>query len=487
MSNYDLIVRNVRIVDGSGAASSIGDVASHEGRIVVVGTVAAAHAESEIDGTGLTLAPGFIDAHTHDDLSVIKTPGMLPKLSQGVTTVVVGNCGISASPVQLRGDLPDPMNLLGPAEDFCYSTFAEYVQAVNDAVPAVNVAALIGHTALRNNHMDRLDRVARADEIAAMRVQLEEALANGALGLSTGLAYLSAMSASIDEVVALAKPLAAADGIYTTHMRSETEAIRDAMDEAFAVGKAHAIPVIVSHLKCAGVANWGRSEEVLGALEHARREQPVGCDAYPYAAGSSTLDLRQIDPRVRVTITWCTPHPEMAGKTIEQIAHLWQVDQVEAGRRLQPAGAIYHSISESDMRRILAHPATMIGSDGLPNDPRPHPRLWGTFPRVLGRYARDEKLLTLEEAVHKMTGMPARRFQLHDRGLVREGYPADLVLLDADTICDKATFEDSTHAACGIAGVWVNGVQSYCGTGTTGQRAGRFLPRGERRAYDAPF
>jgi N-acyl-D-aspartate/D-glutamate deacylase len=486
MSSYDLLIRNVRIVDGSGDASVVGDVAVQDGRIVAVGHVDGI-ATSVIDGTGLTLAPGFIDVHTHDDLSVIKTPAMLPKLSQGVTTVIVGNCGISASPVQLRGDLPDPMNLLGAAEDFRYGTFADYVQAVNDATPSVNVAALIGHTALRNNHMDRLDRSATAAEIAAMQTQLADALAHGALGLSTGLAYLSAFSASTEEVVALAEPLSAAGGIYTTHMRSETEAIRDAMAEAFNVGKAHGVPVIVSHLKCAGVANWGRSEEVLGALDAARTDQSVGCDCYPYAAGSSTLDLRQIDPRVKVTITWCEPHPEMAGKSVAEIAELWGVEQVEAGRRLQPAGAIYHSISEQDMRRILAHPATMIGSDGLPNDPMPHPRLWGTFPRVLGHYAREEKLFTLEQAVHKMTGMSARRFQLHDRGLIREGYAADLVLFDADTICDEATFTDSCVPSRGIAGVWVNGVQSYVDTGATGQRAGRFLPRGERLAYAASF
>jgi N-acyl-D-aspartate/D-glutamate deacylase len=486
MPDYDLLIRNVSIIDGSGGVAYTGNVAVRAGRIVATGQVEG-NARSEVDGTGLTLAPGFIDVHTHDDLSVIDTPAMLPKLSQGVTTVVVGNCGISASPVQLHGSLPDPMNLLGAREDFRYETFADYVQAVNDAVPSVNVAALIGHTALRNNHMDRLDRTATAGELAAMRAQLADALAHGALGLSTGLAYLSAMSASTEEVVALAEPLGVAGGIYTTHMRSETEAIRDAMAEAFAVGKANGVPVIVSHLKCAGVANWGRSEEVLGALEQARADQPVGCDCYPYAAGSSTLDLRQIDPRVKVTITWCEPHPEMAGKTVAEIAELWQVDQVEAGRRLQPAGAIYHSISEWDMRRILAHPATMIGSDGLPNDPRPHPRLWGTFPRVLGRYAREEKLFTMEEAVHKMTGMPARRFQLHDRGLIREGYAADLVLFDAGTIRDEATFEDSAIPAKGIAGVWVNGVQSYGDTGATGQRAGRFLPRGERLAYAGSF
>ena len=486
MPVYDLLIRNASIVDGSGAAAFHADVAVHGGRIAAVGHFDGI-GQREVDGTALTLAPGFIDVHTHDDLSVIHTPAMLPKLSQGVTTVIVGNCGISASPVHLHGDLPDPMNLLGAADDFRYSTFAEYVQAVNEATPSVNVAALVGHTALRNNHMDRLDRTATPGEIEAMRGQLADALAHGALGLSTGLAYLSAMSASTEEVVALAHPLASAGGIYTTHMRSETERIREALAEAFTVGRANGVPVIVSHLKCAGVANWGRSEEVLQALDQARAQQPVGCDCYPYAAGSSTLDLRQIDPRVKITITWCEPHPEMAGSTVAEIATLWGVDQVEAGRRLQPAGAIYHSISEDDMRRILAHPVTMIGSDGLPNDPRPHPRLWGTFPRVLGRYARELNLFTLEQAVHKMTGMPARRFQLHDRGLIRAGHAADLVLFDAATILDEATFEHSTVPARGIAGVWVNGVQSYGDTGATGQRAGRFLPRGDRLAHEASF
>ncbi len=484
LATFDVVFRNVTVVDGSGGPASVGDVAVLDSRIASVGQVAES-AKAEIDGEGLVLAPGFIDVHTHDDLAVLKTPGMLPKLSQGVTTVITGNCGISAAPVTVRGSLVDPMNLLGVADEFRYATFAEYVAAVNKAMPAVNVAALVGHTALRSNHMDRLDRTASAAEIAAMRAQLQEALDSGALGLSTGLAYLSAISATTDEVIALAEPLAGAGGIYTTHMRSETEAIRDAMDESFAIGRAWGVPVIVSHLKCAGVANWGRSEEVLAALDDAREQQAVGCDCYPYAAGSSTLDLRQIDPRVKVMITWCRPHPEMAGKTVAEIAEAWGVDQVEAGRRLQPAGAIYHSISEADMRRVLAHPATMIGSDGLPCDPLPHPRLWGTFPRVLGRYCRDEGLFSLEEAVHKMTGLPARRFQLDGRGLIREGYAADMVLFDPQTIRDCATFTESVRPSQGIHGVWVNGVRSYDAEGATGQRAGRFLPRGAQAVFTA--
>jgi N-acyl-D-amino-acid deacylase len=405
---------------------------------------------------------------------------MLPKLSQGVTTVIVGNCGISAAPVTLRNDLPDPMNLLGVASDFRFPSFASYVSAIGIAHPAVNVAALVGHTALRNNHMDRLDRTATGEEIGRMRTQLSEALENGALGLSSGLAYLSANAATTEEVTALAQPLAAAGAVYTTHMRSETETILDSMQEAFEIGRQSNVPVIVSHLKCAGIANWGRSGEVLNALDVARGGQQIGCDCYPYAAGSSTLDLRQVDERVKITITWSTPHPEVAGRPLKEIAETWNVTQLEAARRLRPAGAIYHSISEADMRRILVHPATMIGSDGLPNDRHPHPRLWGTFPRVLGRYSREERLLTLPNAVHKMTAMPAQRFGLEGRGLLREGNYADLVLFNAEKIADTATFSQPVSPAEGIAAVWVNGVLSYTVEGATGKRGGQFIPRGNK-------
>jgi N-acyl-D-amino-acid deacylase len=327
--------------------------------------------------------------------------------------------------------------------------------------------------------MDRLDRTATEAEIEAMRAQFQEALDGGALGLSSGLAYLSANSASTEEVLALAELLGSAGAVYTTHMRTETEAILDAMEEAFKIGQQSHVPVIISHLKCAGIANWGRSGEVLQALETARDSQNAGCDCYPYAAGSSTLDLRQVDERVKITITWSTPHPQMAGQSLAQIAASWNVSQLEAARRLQPAGAIYHSISEEDMRRILRHPATMIGSDGLPNDPMPHPRLWGCFPRVLGRYSREQRLFSLPEAIHKMTGMPAQRFGLAGRGLLREGYCADLVLFNAETIIDTATFTDPISPAQGIESVWVNGVLSYTSQGVTGNRAGQFLPRGK--------
>jgi N-acyl-D-aspartate/D-glutamate deacylase len=479
MTSCETLLRNATVIDGSGSGRFLADVAIDQGRIAAVGVRLQMRGESEIDAEGLTVAPGFIDVHTHDDTVVIEEPAMLPKISQGVTTVIVGNCGISASPVRLRGSLPEPMNLLGGAGSFRYAKFSDFVDAVQAVQPAVNVGALVGHTALRNNWLDRLDRAATEGECAAMRAQLIEALENGALGLSSGLAYLSAHAASREEVLALAEPLAAAGGLYATHLRTEADGILDALEEAFEVGRLGKVPVVVSHLKCAGVDNWGRSESVLATLDRARKNQKVGCDCYPYAASSTTLDLRQVDERVKIRITWSEAHPELAGKWLSDIATTWGVTQIDAAHRLRPAGAIYHSMDESDVRRILSDKATMIGSDGLPRDPRPHPRLWGSFPRVLGHYCRDEKLFSLEEAVHKMSGLPAARFGLAGRGEICAGNWADLVLFDAEKIRDAASFDNPTQKAEGIAGVWVNGVLSYTVQGATDRRAGRFLKRGQ--------
>ena len=475
--NCDTLIRNAHVLDGLGSGPEIADVAIAGGRILSIDARLRCDAVHVIEAEGLSLAPGFVDVHTHDDTSVIDTPEVLPKISQGITTVIVGNCGISASPVRLKGNPPDPMNLLGSGERFRYPSFHDYLAALDRAQPSVNVAALIGHTSLRNNHLDRLDRAANEPEIEAMRNELEDALGAGALGLSTGLAYSSANAASTEEVLSLARALIGTSAVYATHMRTETDAILDAMDEAFRIGRYSQSRVIISHLKCAGIANWGRSPEVLRALEQARTMQCVGCDCYPYAAGSSTLDLKQVDPRVKIEITWSSTYPDAAGCTLAEIASEWNLSHLDAAKRLQPAGAIYHSIDEQDMRRILTHPATMIGSDGLPWDKHPHPRLWGTYPRVLGRYCREQKLFSLPEAIRKMTSMPAQRFGLARRGRIAEGYWADLVLFDANTILDTATFADPIRPAQGIHSVWVNGTLSYTAQGLTGTRAGRFLPR----------
>nr|BFD39522.1 D-aminoacylase [Pseudomonas sp. FFPRI_1] len=474
---YDTLIRNALIIDGSDRPGYLADLAIDDGRIQRIGDLSDATAREQIDGRGRVLAPGFIDVHTHDDTVVIRQPQMLPKLSQGVTTVIVGNCGISASPVTLKGDPPDPMNLLGERSMFAYPRFRDYRAAVEAARPAVNVAALVGHTALRSNHLADLYRTARTEEIAAMREQLRESLEDGALGLSTGLAYASAFSAETDEVLQLAQELTAFGAVYTTHLRSEFEPVLEAMDEAFLIGRSARAPVIVSHLKCAGAGNWGRSPQLLAALEQAAQDHPVGCDCYPYAASSSTLDLKQVTDAYRITVTWSTPHPEQGGRDLSEIAADWGVSLLAAAERLQPAGAVYYGMDENDVRRILAHPLSMIGSDGLPEDPFPHPRLWGAFPRVLGHFSRDLGLFPLHTAVHKMTGLSAARFGLQQRGEIREGHWADLVLFDPARVRDVADFKAPQQAAEGIDGVWVNGVCSYAAGQANGQRRGRFLAR----------
>jgi amidohydrolase/N-acyl-D-amino-acid deacylase len=487
--SYDLLVRGALLVDGSGGRPATGDLAVSGARIATItaaGSLDPEDATQVVEAAGLALAPGFIDVHTHDDTVVVRAPDMAPKISQGVTTVVVGNCGISAAPVVLRGDPPDPMNLLGRADAFRYPSFAAYVDAVDAARPTVNVAALVGHTALRSNHLDRLDRAATTGEIDAMRAQLAEALAGGALGLSTGLAYGNAAAAPTGEVVALAEPLADAGGIYCTHLRSEGAGIREALDEAFEIGRRAGVPVLVSHLKCAGVANYGRSTEVLGAIERAAGGQSIGWDCYPYTASSSTLDLGQVTDEIEIVITWSDPHPEASGLRLADLAATWEIDLLDAARRLQPAGAVYHCMADEDVERILRHPGTAIGSDGLPEDPLPHPRLWGAFPRVLGRYVRERGLLSLADAVRKMTGLSADRFGLGGRGYLREGFAADLVLFDPAAIRDTATFTSPQQPAEGIAGVWVAGVMTWQEGVATGERAGRFLRRGASSVEGGP-
>ena len=474
---FDYLFRNVTVIDGSGGPQYRGDVAVKGDRIVEIAPAILGSAQHDIDGTGRVLAPGFIDVHTHDDINVIRMPEYLPKISQGVTTVIVGNCGISAAAARMKGEVPDPMNLLGEAGHFIYPTVDAYAEAVKEARPAVNVGTLIGHTALRNNHMDSLFRAANDVEIQAMREQLRLALQQGALGLSTGLAYASAFQSTTEEVMALAQELAAGNGIYTTHLRSEFEPILEALDEAFRVGRHAKVPVVVSLHKCAGAQNWGRTVETLALFDKVRAQQDVACDCYPYSASSSTLDMKQITADFDIVITWSTPHPEMAGQTLKQIAESWSISLEEAGKRLMPAGAIYYNMDEKDVQRVLRYPLTMVGSDGLPNDPMPHPRLWGAFPRVLGHYSRDEQLFPLTEAVHKMTGMSAARFQLADRGLVKCGYFADLVLFDPQTVRDVASFSDPQQPAAGIEAVMVNGVMSYDQSQTIIGRAGRFLRR----------
>ena len=476
----DLVIRNALVFDGTGAPRRLADVAVSHDRIIAVGDCSATTGAVEIDAAGKAVAPGFIDAHTHDDRAVLCGPECLHcKLSQGVTTVIVGNCGISLSPLTREKRPPAPLDLIGDdATHWRYDSFAEYAEDFRRQGSAVNAIALIGHTTLRVREMGdgELGRSATEAEAARMKERLAEALRQGAWGLSTGLWYPPANAATTDEVIAIAEALTEAGGIYATHMRDEGDGILEAIDEACTIGRAARVPVVISHFKCIYPHNWGRSVQTLARVDEAARSQRVAFDVYPYPASSTVLLPEKLRDDVRVVITWSVPHPQMQGRDLDEIAHDWGCTRREAAVRLLPAGAITFQMSEEDVRRILAHPRAMIGSDGLPHDSFPHPRAWGTFPRVLGRYAREERLFSLEEAVRKMTGLTAETFGIPDRGVIRPGAFADLVLFDPATVIDEATFDQPTRPSSGIEQVWVNGELVFrYGEGPTGARPGRLL------------
>jgi N-acyl-D-amino-acid deacylase len=310
-----------------------------------------------------------------------------------------------------------------------------------------------------------------------MRERLGEALQAGAIGLSTGLGYPTAEPAPTSEVKALAELLKPAGAIHTTHMRDESEHVMEALDEAFDIGRSAGVPVVISHHKTAGRANFGRSRETLKKIDRAMASQPIGLDAYPYIAASTVLDPKFLRMAERVFVTWSKGAPEQTGRDLADIAKEWGVPPLTAVERLQPAGAVYFTMDEGDVRRILSYPHTMIGSDGLPHDSHPHPRLWGTFPRVLGHYCREEKLFPLEEAVRRMTGLPAQQFRLTNRGSIAVGAYADIVVFDPATVIDRATFEAPMTPAAGIDTVIVNGRVVWRDGGGTGARPGRALRR----------
>ena len=476
-SSCETMVRNGTVIDGGGGPRVRADVAIAGGRIVAVGELSAMAAEREVDAAGHVVAPGFIDSHTHDDRALLSSPEMAMKASQGVTTVVVGNCGISLSPLAPDGPPPSPMDVLGGEHWYRFPTVRAYRAQLEATPPALNVAMLIGHSTLRLGAMDDVGRAASGPEISRMREALAEGMAAGAIGFSTGLVYATNAAAPTDEVVALAEFAASYDGLYVTHMRSEAEAVEAALDEAFEIGDRAGLPVIVSHHKCAGAANFGRSRDTLARIDAARGRQRVGLDVYPYTAGSTVLVPDLVGQSSRVVITWSAPEPEAAGRDLADLAAARGCSQRAAAEALLPGGAIYFMMDEDDVRRILAYPHSMIGSDGLPHDAHPHPRLWGTFPRVLGHYARDVGIFSLEQAVHKMTGLPAANFGLADRGAIRVGAYADLVVFDPATVIDRASYEDPSVAAAGIEMVMVNGRTVWADAATTIERPGRVLKR----------
>ena len=478
---YELLIRNATVIDGTRAPRFEADVGINEGRIAAVGSLRNSRADVEIDAAGKIVAPGFIDAHTHDDRLMLSAPEMAPKVSQGVTTVVAGNCGISLAPAPngMSAPVPVPLDLLDDEGGwFRFRTFGEYVEALRAQPAATNCALLVGHSMLRVQTMQDLEKPASRGEIERMREMVDEALAAGAIGVSTGLYYEPACAAPTEEVIEVCRPLAKRNGLYCTHMRDEGDRVVDSLEETFRIGKELGVPVVVSHHKVVGKPNHGRSAETLPLIASRMRGQRIGLDCYPYCASSTVLSFGRTLVASKTLVTWSKPHPEFSGFDLKEISAKLGLSVEKTVEKLLPAGAIYFSMDEADVQRILAFESTMIGSDGLPHDAAPHPRLWGTFPRVLGHYSRKLNLFPLETAVHKMTGLTAKTFGLADRGVLKAGHAADIVVFDENEVDEAASFARPIQPAKGIETVIVNGAVVWRGGKPTGARPGRVLARG---------
>lgn len=490
----DLLIRGGRVIDGSGAPARSADIAVANGRIVAVGRTGD-EAARVIDASGLVITPGFIDVHSHDDVALLSGPGLDFKAAQGVTTVVCGNCGVGAAPANERMEefyRRGVEGILGPVRAFEWESLSEFYDAVRAARPSVNAAFLVPHGALRVAAMGWERREPTDDELAKMQELLAEGMKAGALGLSTGLIYPPGAFAQTDELIELTRVVAGYGGLYASHIRNEGGGLLEAVGEAIRIGQEAGVPVQISHHKASGQANWGLTQQSLPLIDEARAKGlDVTIDAYPYTAASTALSAvaprgriaRGMDPH-DVLIASVKHQHQYEGKRLDEVAAMMDLPLEDATRRLleeeeNAVVAVMFIMDEEDVRRVLRHETCMIGSDGLPSTTgKPHPRLYGTFPRVLGRYVREERLLSLEEAVRRMTSLPAKKFRLADRGEVRPGAWADLVILDPDRVVDTATYDDSRRYPTGISHVIVNGEPVVEEGRPAGVPAGQVLTRG---------
>jgi N-acyl-D-amino-acid deacylase len=486
----DILFRGGTVYDGTGAPGRTADVAVAGDRIIAIGEIDGAAART-IDATGLALSPGFIDVHAHDDAACLSTP-MDFKLLQGVTTDIVGNCGAGVAPALAEGvlGLPGVELILGPLpEQAGWTTFGEYMEAVETARPAVNIGCFVPHGVVRARHLGMDRRPPDATEMAAMQADVEEGMAAGALGMSTGLIYPPGAYAETTEIVELSKSVARYGGLYMSHIRNEAERLMEAVGEAISIGREAGLPVQVSHHKAASPEVWGRTDESIRLIEEANASgADVAFDAYPYTAGSTVLaQARAVRGDIdadSIVVASVNERREYEGKTVTQIGEMLGISgpQGVISRVLseEPAAvAIFHTMKEDDVRRVLSHPLCMIGSDGIPTPTgKPHPRLYSTFPRVIQRYSREAGLFPIEEAVRKMTSLPARRFQLAQRGELREGWFADIVVFDPERIEDVATYEEPRRYPRGIDCVLVNGRVAAERGKQTETHAGRLIRRG---------
>jgi N-acyl-D-amino-acid deacylase len=440
-----------------------------------------------VDAQGKVLAPGFIDTHSHDDGAFLRYPGMEFKLAQGVTSEVSGNCGFSTIPNEpgrtfMPGDIAS-------AKHSPWTDLDGYFAACMAAGPALNNMMLVGHNRVRAFVVGLEKRPATADELAQMRGHVAKAMEQGACGFSTGLIYEPGRYSDTADVVALARAPAPREGLYATHMRNEGDHLLDAVEESLTIAREAGIALHISHHKSAGKRNWGRIGESFERVNRAEADgQSVTFDIYPYTAGSGPMwqyvNLDHIDTEwaANVMLNSCPDDTTLEGKMLPQIAEEkgWALDetvrQVLGSPRGRQVICTHFIIDEADIETNLRDPRVMIGSDGIPDlNGRPHPRLFGTMPRVLAKYVRERGVLSIEEAVRRMTSLPAERFGLSGRGRVQEGYLADLVLFDPATVQDLATYPDPKQEPAGIAMVVVNGAIAYEGGKHTAVGSGQML------------
>ncbi len=473
IASQNFVIRGAEVIDGTGSARFQADVVVTDGLVSAIAPAGKGVAREIVAAPGLVLCPGFIDTHTHDDQLLLQPTVPHPKLTQGVCTVVTGNCGISLAPLLSR-EPPAPLDLLG-GDVFVHDSFRGYLMALDFLQPCINVVPLVGHSTLRVRHVKDLSRAATPEEVSAMAAEVSQALDAGAFGLSTGVYYPPARAATTGELLGVCAALKGRGAMLAMHLRDEGDNIDAALKEALDVGAASEAELVISHHKVVGPQNHGRTRQTLLAIDQAALTQSVCLDCYPYEASSTMLNADKASRTEEVLITWSQAYPEHSGKSLKSIAKDWGLSLHAAAQRLMPGGAIYFAMAAEDVERVLQHPLTMIGSDGLPHDRRPHPRLWGTFPRVLGHYSRDKKLLSLEAAIHKMTGLPAQRFGLKGRGTITPGHSADLVLFDPLEVRDNASYDAPDLPSTGIHAVYVNGHLALRRGQQTAAHAGRRL------------
>ena len=498
--NCDILITNGKIIDGTGNSWYYGSVAIKDGKIIKIGRDVNYIAQKTIDAKGLIVAPGFIDVHTHLEGDEEKEPLARNFIYDGVTTCITGNCGSSNTDV------------------------GKYFKWLDSLKLSINVATLIGHNDVRKDVMGRANRDATPDEMKKMDDIVDKAMRDGAVGFSTGLIYIPGTYAKTSEIVELAKVAAHYNGVYSTHMRDEGDSIDQAIEESLTIGREAKIPVEISHFKCSGQNNWGKSKFTVSMIEAARKEGiEVTIDQYPYTASSTTigqlipseiladnqdsikarlmrpdtkkyvidymvknLKKRKLKHFAYVVVAVFRPDTSYNGKNIEQI-NLMKGRKHKVKEEAQTiidimtdggASAVFHGMSEEDVKRIMKYPFNMFASDAsirVFGSGMPHPRGYGTNARVLSKYVRDEKVISLEEAIRRMTSLPAQKFQLSNRGLLREGYAADIVIFDEKEVQDISTYENPHAYSKGFHFVIVNGALTVDNEKHTGVRAGHSL------------